>query len=330
MSAQNSDIHRYLDEVFAGAQLTPDVQDLKEELRGNLMARVGELQASGTAPAIAAARAIDELGDVRELISEVEATTPTTAALAQGHPSGSASALSSSAAFRRNHVRPRPAYVLRTVLLSLVLAGAVVEVVLCALGVLDWPSWLAFVVAVVAGAVPLGVIVADGVRQETTQNYPLPVSRAVRFGAASGAGLAALALVGLYAGDLYAGGPDTFWQLIAGVPLAIAALLLFVWLGVTKTNRKKQWVLAAQAQWTTDDRFSRDPVAAARFGIYTVIVWVLAFAAFLVLSFTVGLAWSWIALLIGFVLFFFILARMLFPADASTAGDHDRKDDHDA
>jgi hypothetical protein len=321
MSALNSDIHRYLDDVFSGAAITPDLQDLKEELRGSLMARVADLQASGATPAVAAAAAIDELGDVRELIAEVETEVsggPGTAARASGgaRASGSIGYQNLIAELRRNRVRPRPAYVLRTVLLSLVLAAAVTAVTLCSLGVLAWPAPLAIAIAIIAGAIPVGVIVGDGVRQETTQNYPLPVSRAVRFGLASGVGLTALALIGLYPHDL-----GDVWLLIAGLPLAIVSVLLFVWLGVTQTNRKKQWVVA-HSDWA-DDRFSQDPAAAARFGIYTAIIWVVAFAVFIVLSFTIGFAWSWIALLAGFALFFFVLARMLFPVDRPAA----RKDD---
>ena len=39
----NTDIHRLLDEAFAGVEMTPDAQDLKEEVRANLLERVAEL-----------------------------------------------------------------------------------------------------------------------------------------------------------------------------------------------------------------------------------------------------------------------------------------------
>ena len=82
-------------------------------------------------------------------------------------------------------------------------------------------------------------------------------------------------------------------------------------LGATKTNRHKPWVLAQSADF--EDRFSTDPAAAARFGIYTAVLWTAAFALFIVLSFTVGWAWSWLALVVGFLVMLVILARMLFP-----------------
>jgi len=56
-----TDIHRLLDEAFAGATMTPELQDLKEELRGNLASRVSELQGKGMDASKAASTAVAEL-----------------------------------------------------------------------------------------------------------------------------------------------------------------------------------------------------------------------------------------------------------------------------
>ena len=64
----NIHIHRLLDEAFAGVEQTPEAQDLKEEVRANLVARVDELEGSGRSPEDAARTAIAELGDVRALL----------------------------------------------------------------------------------------------------------------------------------------------------------------------------------------------------------------------------------------------------------------------
>ena len=69
MNADSSDIHRLLDEAFAGVTMTPELQDLKEELRGNLAARSAELQAKGSDAASAARTAVAELGSIPELIA---------------------------------------------------------------------------------------------------------------------------------------------------------------------------------------------------------------------------------------------------------------------
>ena len=57
----STDIHRLLDEAFAGVEMTPDAQDLKEEIRANLVARVEELECSGRTSSDAARQAIGEL-----------------------------------------------------------------------------------------------------------------------------------------------------------------------------------------------------------------------------------------------------------------------------
>ena len=46
--------------------------------------------------------------------------------------------------------------------------------------------------------------------------------------------------------------------------------------------------------------------------MYTVIIWIVAITLFVVLSIVVGFVWSWLALVAGFVVFFLVLARMLF------------------
>ena len=52
------EIHRLLDEAFAGVEMTAEVQDLKEEMRGNLGVRVSELERQGAPGDQAARRAI--------------------------------------------------------------------------------------------------------------------------------------------------------------------------------------------------------------------------------------------------------------------------------
>jgi hypothetical protein len=284
------DIHRLLDEAFAGIEVTPEIQDLKEEMRANLVARTAELEGQGLAPAEAARRAMAELGDVRAVVEDVE---PASA----GAPD-----------WLRHRVRPRPRYVLRTVLLA---ALGVLALVPLALPAFDIAVSRAGQLAAVAVAALLGgVIVADALRQETTTNYPVPRGRAVGYGAAATVGLA-----GVGAGALYWRGLALPW-LAAGGLMVLAAVVAFTYLGVTQTNRHKPWVVRMQTEHAeVGDRFAKDPAAAARFGIYTVTIWLVAFAAFGVLSFTVGWAWSWLALLAGVAAMMLTLARMLFGKD---------------
>jgi hypothetical protein len=281
------EIHRLLDEAFAGIDMTAEAQDLKEEMRGNLTVRVSELEESGLPADRAAHRAIAELGDIRSIVDDLE------------------SPASRVAPWDRNRVRPRAGYVVRTVVASVVGIGGLAVVAVPFVGVevaLPWQLAVVGAVALIAG-----FIVADALRQETTTNYPVPRARALGYGAATTLALAGGGFAALRLRDA-----SLPW-LIGGGVAVLVAIIGFTYLGATQTNRHKPWVvrMAAEHQEAAD-RFTQDPAAAARFGLYTVTIWLVAFAAFGVLSFTVGWAWSWLALVAGIVAMMLTLARMLF------------------
>lgn len=306
MSADNSNIHRLLDEAFAEVTVKPELQDLKEELRGNLSARVDELVEHGTDPATAATIAMNELGDIRQLIDEIN----------EGRSASSRSrATANVEAYLVNRVRPKPAFVIRTVLLSAVVLASAMVIALGTLQLLAWPNVVLVLIAILGLALPGGVIVTDTLRQETSIHYPLPATRSRFYGACTAASLLGLAFLALYLAER-----PQLGFLIAGIVLVAAAIIGFIWLGTTQTNRTKPWVRTAALQNHLADRFSQDPAAAARFGIYTVIIWIVTFAAFIVLSITTGFTWSWLVLLAGFAGFMFMLARMQFPAGSKDRG----------
>ena len=296
-------IHRYLDEAFADIPRTPETADLKEEIRGNLQARVAELEATGTRPESAAAKAITELGPIQDLVDSIGTDE------ASGRPVDTAVKL-----MALNRVKLSPFYVVRTVLMSLLLAAGVVLVILGAFHVLPWSITALAAVAFAAGAFE-GILVGDAVSHETSQHYPMPSGRAAGFGAAGFVGLAGVGLVAIYCGHIGA-----LWLLVTGCALALVALIAFIALGVTQTNRQKPWVKEMNNAYAIEDRFSQDPAAAARFGIYTVVIWIAGFGLFALLSIVVGFVWSWLALLAALLVFFLVLARMLFAVDSTKKG----------
>jgi hypothetical protein len=176
------------------------------------------------------------------------------------------------------------------------------------LGALGWSAPLALLAAAVAvAALAGGAVVGDSLRQETTANYPLPAPRALGFGAAS-----TLALAGAGIAALYRHGSALPWFIGGGLTL-LTATVLYTVLGATQTNRHKPWVVRRQtAQADPGDRFTQDPAAAARFGLYTVVIWTVTLAGFAVLTITIGWTWSWLALVGGVVAFLLTLSRMLF------------------
>ena len=287
-------LHRLLDEAFAPYPVTTETLDLKQEVRGNLTARAAELVAAGSTPLEAARRAIAELGDVGILLGETSTDAP-------------AATESWVAEQRRNRVRPKPAYAVRTALLAGVLAVVILVLKFEAFGLLTIAPWLS-IAAIPAAAVLVGWIVADALRQETTQNYPFSRPTAIAFGVA-----AALLTAGVGAILQFVLTNDLLWALIAAGAV-VAAIVLFTYLGVTSTNRRKPWALRLMnAQGNVPNAFDNDQATAARFGIYTAGIFTVAFAVFIVLTVTLGWAWSWLALVGGFVVMMLVLARMLFP-----------------
>jgi MFS family permease len=290
------DVHRLLDEAFSGIEMTPESQDLKEEIRGNLLARAAELETAGESPADAARNAIAELGDVHELLD------------APGSVSRP-ERVGWDAAFQQHRVRPKPAFVVGVVVAALAATIALILAMLGATAVLPLP------IGVVIGMLGVGAsgaawIVGDSLAHETTINHPMPSNRAGGYFLAT-----FLSVYGLGFGGLVALGALPVWAVVFAVLGVVAGIILFAFLGATQTNRHKAWVRAMRRELpATTNRFDEEPETAARFGIYTMVIWVAAFAVFVVLSFTVGWAWSWLALLGGFVVMMVTLARMLFRA----------------
>lgn len=293
---ENTHIHRLLDQAFQGVDMTPDAQDLKEEVRANLMARADELETAGRSSSDAAREAVAELGDVRDLLGEQsDAVAPTRAD-------------SYAALQQRYRVKPRAGFVVRVVVWAIVAVVGITLGILGATGVLPLPLGPEIALFGFASSA-LGLLVGDSLTQETTTNHPMPQRRAGGYALAT-----FLAAYGLGFGGLVAFGALPMWGIVFAALGVIASIILFAFLGASQTNRQKAWTRQAQAR-EPENRFEREPEAAARFGIYTVGIWTLTFAAIAVLVFTVGWWWAPVAFAVGFALWMFVLARMLFAPE---------------
>lgn len=287
----NTEIHRLLDAAFAGIEMTPARQDLKEEIRANLVARTDELEAAGASDADAAAQAIDELGDLRELVGE--AVPPT-----ESQPAGYA-------ALASHKVRPAPAFVARTVVWSILLVAGVGLATLGGTGVLPLPWGVQVALAGVA-ATGTGLLIGDALRQETTTNHPMPERRASGYALAGFLGAYGLGIAGLAAL-----GAIALWSVVLAAVGIVASVILFALLAATQTNRHKAWVRRFRAE-LPPNRFDTEPEAAARFGVYCGAIWLVALGVIAALVFTVGWWWAPLALLGALAATLLLLARMLF------------------
>ncbi|WP_127793805.1 permease prefix domain 1-containing protein [Agromyces sp. LHK192] len=311
---RGGDIHRLLDEAFSGVALTPDLQDLKEELRDGLLSRAAEIEAQGVAPAAAARRAFDELGDIDELITETDASAAApgiasdvaTSAPGSGSARGAGAAReSASAAALRNRVRPKPGFVVRTVVLSIAALAVLALLLIGLTPLLDLATGVLIGLGVGFGAL-LGFVTGDALRQETTTHHRMPAGRAWSYGAATGLLLAGLTIAPVVFLRL-----DLGWITLPAVAV-VAAIAVLSYLGATQTNRLKPWALRQQQEATPTNRFEEHPEVAARFGIYTAAIWTVAFISVPIVGFTAGWMWAAIPVVAGFVLMLIVLARMLF------------------
>jgi hypothetical protein len=185
------------------------------------------------------------------------------------------------------------------------------------------PLGAALALAAVA-SVSLGVIIGDALRQETTVHHPMPSRRALAFGLAGGLVIAGVTT----AFALLTHGVDAMWLFASGAS-AVAGIGLFSYLGATQTNRTKAWALehGRSQEGHPGDRFEKDPKAAARFGIYTMMIWVSAFVVSIVLYSLVGWQWSWIPYVVGFLGMMLLLTRMLFGDHAEPTSRGASRDD---
>ncbi|MBD3940323.1 hypothetical protein IF188_01250 [Microbacterium sp. NEAU-LLC] len=299
----NTDIHRLLDEAFHGVDMTPDAQDLKEEVRANLMARADELEAAGVAPGDAAQQAIAELGDVRALLEETADDRVGDAA--SRRPTDPYVAL-----MQRHRVRPKPGFVVRAVVWSIAAVVGITLAILGASGVLPLPLGTQIGLFGMAST-GLALLVGDSLSQETTTNHPMPQNRAAGYFLATLLGAFGLGFVALVAF-----GSMPMWGIVFAALGVIASIILFSFLGATQTNRHKAWTRQLAAA-TPPNRFEREPDTAARFGVYTAAIWLVTFAVIAVLVFTVGWWWAPVAFVGGFALMMLLLARMLFAPEKS-------------
>ncbi|MFD7023177.1 permease prefix domain 1-containing protein [Promicromonospora sukumoe] len=232
----NTSVHRLLDEAFAGLPATHDVQDLKEEIRANLLDRVAELTAGGVDADDAARRAVGELGDVRALVEDADDGSGAPVAPGPGVTSAAA------AAAEQRRVPPQRRYVAGIVVASVVIVLAFVPfawvtVTLAGQADVGWLLLAIWAPLLVGPAV--GWIVGASLARETATSYGMPRRRAVAYGCASALLLMAL-VVGAEGFLLFASPPMGFRL---GLPLLVAGGAWLAYLLATQTNRRKAWVL---------------------------------------------------------------------------------------
>jgi hypothetical protein len=279
----------YVDRLFANYDDTQELRDFKEEITVNLRERVKELSQEGIGEDEAFEKASAELGDITAVADDaarqkrtetigqmyVKAKVPLTKRTAFGVAAATGFTLAS---------------------LGLVLAGIISG------GAHLMYYTMPFYAASATLAIGCGLYVFFGLTQETAAHYAMRGGRAGAY--------ALVCLVGVLAVCMLA---VTFWldywQLATAIIYFKFALLLpvvccLVFLLATEPKRQKQWLrtmidseLESQFSGFTHGYYHNsfvDPVRAARFGVLSGALWLLAIALFVTLGVFVGWHISWL------------------------------------
>jgi len=284
----------YVDRLFADYEDTPEIRDFKEEIAGNLRERIKELVSKGLDEENAFDKATAELGDITAIADEV-GKKKRKEAIGQMY-------------MRVKVPITKKTAVGMSVASGLLLIGVVLALITFfrATGVAS-PYYSTAVMLSVACA----LYTYFALTQETAAHYPMKSRRALAYGIVCligflGAGLAVVSL-------LFHG-----FEISAALVIELISILLtictLIFLLATETKRQKPWLKALVEREIEDSiKFHMDivdPIKAARFGVASCGLWVLAIALFVTLGLLIGWQHSWLLFLFSMAIQVFMTATI--------------------
>jgi MFS family permease len=158
-----------------------------------------------------------------------------------------------------------------------------------------------------------------GLTQETAAREPMPWSRALAYVAAAGFILfgALVALITFFGVTEYPGDRWSYGYESVSMTGALAVLMVFVLPGIalgvflilSEKDRSKPWVVNLQQEaYRRDAERFGGSAGQERFGLICGAIWIAAVAGFIVLTMTVGLKFSWLAIAAALVIQMVVMA----------------------
>ena len=277
----------FVNSLFGGYEETAALSEFKEELLGNLNAKIESMTKKGMDEDAAFEKASAELGEVSTLADELslkkrkEVFEEVYMDIRKYMPAGRVAAY----------------VVFGLSALFGIVAGFVtyfatrIELDTALNLTASFGALMPFIVAAVAGFTWLGLT------QETAAAYPMSKKRAAWYTLAAGLiafGIAAMPVV--YFSTKFAEQPIEVMTTIAIlIPFVLPGGGLLAFLVLTEKDRLKPWAreLHAGAMKREMELWS-DPATAARFGMFSGAIWISAVGLFLLLGFTLGFKFSWL------------------------------------
>ena len=275
-------IKQYIDASFSGYEETNALADFKEELESNLNDRINSLKKKGLSEQEAYDKAIAELGDVSALADEL-------------------SLKKKQEVFSNMYMKTRsymkPWRMALYVLCGTVLGFGVITGIVAWLFSTEINAFLGTLL-LFGGASVLGFVFL-GLTQETAAREAMPWKRALWYVGASGAFLFGVIL---FIMTYFADGAGLPHAIASLIPFALPGLALGVFLVLTEKDRSKSWVaeLKKKALEQELNRFA-GPEYQERFGLLSGALWIGAIAMFILLTITIGIKFSWLAIVAALI-----------------------------
>jgi hypothetical protein len=291
----NMDSKEFVDSLFEGYEETASLADFKEELQGNLDAKVESMVKKGMSREDAFAKASSELGDVSAIADDLSLKRKT-------------------AVFEEVYMDVRKymttgriiAYVVFSVvaLFGIIVAAIayfaskeVVQNPNIAIAAL-FGSAMPFLVVAVAGFTFLGVT------QETASMYPMSKKRAFFYALAVafldfGLFLMPLVYFGIQisngiTGNIFGFNLTTVSVAAPTIPFILPGVAILIFLGLSEKDRRKPWAKGfhGKAVYQQTAMF-KDSQTEMRFGLFSGAIWLFAFGLFVLLGITISFWVSW-------------------------------------
>jgi MFS family permease len=297
---------KQIEALFSGYEKTAELADFTEELESNLNDRIASLMRKGLAEQEAANKVLAELGDISLLADELSLKKKQ-------------EVFSEMYMETRNYISPKRSALYA--LCGLVLGAGILIPLLVwfASGIMLElvATMLPFSMAGILGFVYLGLT------QETATHEAMRGKRALWYVLAAGlilfGILAALItylgveFTSLSAEELAAHGAPDSVSMLAAIAILIAFILpgiaLGVFLTLTEKDRSKPWVIKRREEHMkyANEEFG-SPAAAQKFGLICGALWIAAIACFILLTITIGIKFSWLAIVVALVTQMLVMA----------------------
>lgn len=274
----NSQIQKYVDNLFLGYEESRELADFKEEIKINLMDRIEDLKNNGMTEEEAFTKAVAELGDITSVADDISKK-------------------------KRNEVIGQMYIHSKTEIGMKHAVGYVV-----AGGALLFGIIVGFISYFATGAVSQGVssllpflvlsgavFVFLGLTQETASHFPMSWVRALIYAAATG-----LLLFGLTTSAVLYFMDNLEMHAVIGtfLPFVVPGLGILAFLMLTEKKRQKPWVLEEQKIFM-EHYAARDPHRTAQGGLLSGALWIFAIAMVILAGFKLGFIYAIVVFLLA-------------------------------